>query len=469
MFPHSMTTHVSALVVGAGISGLACAYYLRKSGINAQIVEASARPGGLIRSERRDGFLLELGPQSFSSTPQLTELCRDLGIASELVEAPPRAPRFLLLDGQLRPAPLGPVAFFASSLFGGRTKASVFRDLFGHSRPPDGDESVADFIRRKFSAELLHKLVGPFVSGIYAGDAEKLSLRAAFPRLHEAELASGSIIRGMVRAGRSAKSKSGPKKRSALQSFREGNETLVRALAGKLGPALRCGVEVTAAQRRGAGDPGAGTGFVVHIRTTEGDEAIVADRLVLAVPSNVATKFLDAEMASLLADIEYARVAVVSLGYREEDLGHSLEGFGFLIPRSEGLRTLGTVWNSSLFPKRAPGGHALLTSFIGGATDPQVVGLSLDELASLVHKEIAPILSIRGAPSFSNVQIYEHALPQYNIGHAARVGDLERESSHLLNLKLAGNYLHGPAIGACVEQAQSVAQEICSRAPKGDV
>ncbi|HET7259096.1 MAG TPA: protoporphyrinogen oxidase, partial [Candidatus Acidoferrum sp.] len=293
-----------------------------------------------------------------------------------------------------------------------------------------------------------------------------LSLRAAFPKLHEAELASGSVIRGMVRAARSPKSQSGPKKRPTLQSFRDGNETLVRALAGKLGSALRFGVEVTAAQQGGAGHPGSGTGFVVHIKTTDGDDAIVADRLVLAVPSNVATKLLDPEMASLLAEIEYARVGVVSLGYRKEDLGHSLEGFGFLIPRSEGLRTLGTVWNSSLFPNRAPEGHALLTSFIGGATDPQAVGLSLDELASLVHKEIAPILSIRGAPSFSNVQIYEHALPQYNIGHAARVGDLERESSHLLNLKLAGNYLHGPAIGACVEQAQSVAQELCSGAPK---
>ena len=202
---------VPVLIVGAGISGLTCAYYLRKSGIDARIVEASSHPGGVIRSERRDGFLLELGPQSFSGTPQLRNLCRDLAIENELVEAPPSAPRFLLIKGQLKPAPLSPPAFFASSLFSLSTKWSILRDIFGRTSPPADDESVADFTRRKFSAELLDKLVGPFVSGIYAGDPEKLSLRAAFPQLHEAERATGSIIRGMMRA---AKSKPGP-----LQTF----------------------------------------------------------------------------------------------------------------------------------------------------------------------------------------------------------------------------------------------------------
>jgi protoporphyrinogen/coproporphyrinogen III oxidase len=452
-----VTTHVPVLIVGAGISGLVCAYSLRKSGIDAQIVEASPRPGGVIRSERRDGYLLELGPQSFSRTPQLLDLCRDLGTESELLEAPPHAPRFLLLKGQLKQAPLSPPAFFASPLFSARTKWSIIRDALGRSAPPDADESVAGFVRRKFSPELLDKLVAPFVSGIYAGDPEKLSLRAAFPQLFEAERTAGSIVRGVMRA---AKSQKGPKQPPTLQTFRDGNETLIKALATNLGPALRCGIEVTAMQRGGTGLPSPGERFVVSAKTEAGTESIVADGLILAVPTYVAASLLHPEAESPLRGVEYAPIAVVSLGYRQEDVKHSLGGFGFLVPRSEGLRTLGTVWNSSLFPGRAPQGSVLLTSFVGGATDPQAVALSAKEISAIVHREIAPILSIRGVPAFSHVQIYQRALPQYNIGHTTRVDNLERESSFLLNLKLVGNYLRGPAIGACVEQALAVADEI---------
>jgi protoporphyrinogen/coproporphyrinogen III oxidase len=452
-----MTSHFPVLIVGAGISGLTCAYYLRKSGIDAHFVEASPRPGGVIRSERRDGFLLELGPQSFSGTSRLLDLCRDLGIEDELLEAPSHAPRFLLINGHLKPAPLSPPAFFASSLFSTKTKWSIVRDILSRTDPPAEDESVAAFTRRKFSAELLDKLVGPFVSGIYAGDPEKLSLRAAFPQLHEAERATGSVIRGMMR---SAKSKPGPKQRPTLQSFRDGNETLIRALAKNLGPALRCGVEVTTIQNSRTESPQSGKPFVVEARTGAGTQNILADRLVLAVPTYVAAQLLGLEIASPLGEIEYTPLAVVSLGYQKQDVGHSLDGFGFLIPRSEGLRTLGTVWNSSLFPNRAPQGSVLLTGFIGGATDPQAAELSAQEISAVVHREIAPILSIRNHPTFSNVEIYQRALPQYNVGHTARIANLERESSALLNLKLVGNYLRGPAISACIEQALAVAGQI---------
>lgn len=452
-----MTTHVRALIVGAGISGLTCAHHLRKSGIDAQVIEASPRPGGVIRSERRDGYLLELGPQSFSGTPQLLDLCRDLGIENELVEAPHSAPRFLLINGQLKPAPLSPPAFFASSLFSARTKWSILRDALGRSAPPYVDESVAAFTRRKFSAELLDKLVGPFVSGIYAGDPEKLSLRAAFPQLHEAERSAGSVIRGMMRA---AKSKPGPKQRPTLQSFKNGNEILIKTLAAKLGPALRCGVEVTAIHQVGAEPGQSGEPFEVQTKTLDSTDTIIADRLVLATPTYAAAKLLRPELASLLEEIEYASLAVVSLGYQKQDVGHSLEGFGFLIPRSENLRTLGAVWNSSLFPGRAPHGSVLLTGFIGGATDPQAVELSIEDTVSIVHRELAPILSLRNHPTFSHVEIYPRALPQYNIGHTARIANLERESSSLMNVKLVGNYLRGPAIGACIERALAVADKI---------
>jgi protoporphyrinogen/coproporphyrinogen III oxidase len=458
-----MPTHVPVLIIGAGISGLVCAHALRKSGVDAQIVEPSPRPGGVIHSERRNGYLLEFGPQSFSATPQILDLCRDLGIESELLAAPPRAPRFLLINGKLQQAPWSPPAFLLSSLFSLRTKWSFLRDVLGKTTAPDTDESVADFVRRKFTRELLEKLVSPFVSGIYAGDPEKLSLRAAFPQLHEAERSTGSVIRGLKRAATSAKSKGGPKQRPTLQSFTGGNQTLTNALAANLGTALRCGAEVTMIQRGGAGHPQLGRRFVVDLKSGDVNETMVADRLVLATPPDATANLLKTVLQDIdpqLLKIEFAPLAVVSLGYKKADIAHSLEGYGFLVPRSEGRRILGTVWNSSLFPDRAPEGHALLTSFLGGATDSGAVFLPTEEIISIVHRELASLLSIRGTPVFSHVQLYERALPQYNLGHVERISSIERQCSYLANLRLEGNYLHGPSIGACVEQALSVANEM---------
>jgi oxygen-dependent protoporphyrinogen oxidase len=449
-----VTRHVPALVVGGGISGLVCAYALRKSGIDAQLVEASARPGGVINSVTRDGFLLELGPQSFSGTAALRELCADLGISNDLLQAAPHAPRYVLIDGKLQPAPLTPPAFFLSSMINGSTKWALLRDIFGKSVPPDGDESVAAFVRRKFSPQLLDRLVGPFVSGVYAGDTERLSVRSAFPQLYEAEKTAGSIVRGMLRI---AKSKKGSRDRPTLQTFREGNETLVRALATKLCPALLTETKVAEISRQNDGS------FILRLENRGGSESISTKSLILATPTDVTGNLLsqlDPSFGTPLSSIDYAAVAVVSLGYRQQDVGHSLDGFGFLVPRSSGLRVLGSVWNSSLFPGRAPEGHVQLTSFVGGTTDPAATKLSSEELASLVHREISPVLSIKSEPVFSGVTIWPRALPQYNLGHGARLAAVAKSCACFPGLWLTGNYLRGPAIGSCVDQALAVAKEV---------
>ena len=455
-----MNARVPALVVGAGISGLVCTYALRKAGIDARVVEAAAQAGGIIRSQRRDGFLLELGPQSFSTTLPIRELCRELGLEREIVEASPRAPRFVFVDGSLRQVPLSPPAFFVSGLVSARTKWCIMRDVFGRTSPPATEESVAEFVRRKFSKELLDKLAGPFVSGIYAGDPERLSLRAAFPQIYEGEKAAGSVIRGMMRAAKAAK---GPKQRPALQCFRGGNTTLIQALATKLGLALSCDTEIKSISCLSADSADRSDSFSVVVNTQNEAKTIETQCLVIATPSKIAARLLQnvsTEFAALLDGIEYAPVAIVSLGYRQSDVGHNLEGFGFLIPRSAGLRTLGTVWNSSLFPGRAPEGQVLLTSFVGGATNPQAAALPAEELVALVHREITPLLAIRQPPVFSNVEFYERAIPQYNLGHAERIEKLLTLRQKHSNLWLAGNYLRGPAIGACVEQALQVAEEV---------
>jgi protoporphyrinogen/coproporphyrinogen III oxidase len=451
-------THAPAVIVGGGISGLVCAYELRKAGVAAQLLEASPRLGGVIRSDRREGYLLEFGPQSFSGTPALLALCSELGINRELVEAPARAPRYVLVDGALQSVPLDPPALMMSSLLGTATKKNIARDLFGKSRPPEQDESVANFVRRKFSAEMLDKLVGPFVSGIFAGDPERLSLRSAFPQVYEAEKSAGSVIRGLKRASKSKKeSKGGP----TLFSFREGNATLIRTLQRKLGEAARVGVEVFGLKRGGAG----GT-FELKTRGSGQEETVTTDNVILSTPTDIAARLLreiSADFDLQLGAIEYAPVAIVSLGYPRAAVSHSLNGFGFLVPRSAGRRILGSVWNSSLFPKRAPEGYVLLTCFVGGATDPQPVTQPETELAKIVAGELATILAIKEAANFRHVEIYRRALPQYNLGHSERIRAIERLSKTTPGLWLAGNYLRGPSVGACVEQAQAVARDALSR------
>lgn len=448
-----MIRHVQALVIGGGISGLVCAYALQKAGVEVFLVEASARPGGVIRSVSREGYLLELGPQSFTGTAQLRSLCANLGIAGQLLEAPAKAPRYVLLSGTLQAVPMSPPAFFTSSLIDGATKWAVMRDLFGKSIPPKGDESVAAFVRRKFSEQLLDRLVGPFVSGIYAGDPEKLSVRSAFSQLHEAESAAGSVVRGMLRL---SNSKKGPHDRPTLNTFRDGNETLVCALANQLASAILRQTRVTNVYQQNDGS--------YHI-PLEGSslDSVSAKSVIFATPTDVTGKLLGQLEPSLeprLTSVEYAAVAVVSLGYAKKDVSHSLDGFGFLVPRSAGLRILGTVWNSSLFPARAPDGYALLTTFVGGATDAAATRLTHGELSTIVHREIAPLLAIQSNPTFSNITIWPRALPQYNLGHGDRLVSIGKLLARLPGLFLAGNYLRGPAIGACVEQALAVAEEV---------
>lgn len=456
----SMNNRVPVLIVGAGISGLVCAHALRKAGIDAQIVESSPRPGGMIHTEHHNRFLLELGPQSFTATPGIVQLCRDLAIQGHLIEAPAHAPRFILLNGQLKRAPLTPPAFFTSSFFSPATKWSLLRDLFGRSRPPDFDESVAAFIRRKFSAELLDKLVGPLISGIYAGDPEKLSLRAAFPQLYEAELSSGSVIRGALRA---ARSKKGPKRKPTIFSFQNGNETLVAALAAALGPALRTATTVVDVRRASAENP---PSYEVTLSQNGSIENFSASNLIFSTSALTAADLLltaHPEFLYLLTSIDYAPIVVVSLGYAKSDVRHSLGGFGFLVPRSEKLRILGTVFSSSLFPGRVPEGHVLLTAFLGGAMDPQAAPLSDEDLVALVHQELAPILSLRRPPAFFHVQLYKNALPQYNLGHAQRTKALEEYASQNSGIWFAGNYLHGPSIGSCVDHSLAVAEAVRAR------
>jgi protoporphyrinogen/coproporphyrinogen III oxidase len=452
-------------VIGAGVSGLTCAHTLRQRGVNAHVFEASGHAGGVIRSERREEFLFELGPQSFTFTDSLRQLCRELRIENQVQRAPEKLPRYLLLDGQLRPAPLSPPAFFLSSLFSARTKWSVVRDALGTTKPPSppnaNDESIANFVRRKFGSELLEKLAGPFVSGIYAGDPEKLGLRSAFPQLYAAENSHRSVVRGLLRG-----KNSGPR---TLASFAGGNQLLTDALATSLGAALHLETAATHVAHSPHWAPGR---FMVELAAKDESEpsaSVYTDHIIVATPAPATGKLLgglDAKFPPLFDAISYVSMAVVSLGYRREAVKNRLQGFGFLAPRKSGLRSLGCVWNSSLFPERAPDGSVLLTSFVGGAFDPGAAQLPPQELQNVVHQELRRVLGISEPPVIANVQIWPQAIPQYDLEHFRRGITCSQKVAGFPGLALAGNYLDGPSVGNVVDRARKLADYVLDGPPR---
>lgn len=441
-----------AIVVGAGISGLACALRLAETGIGVRVLEAAEQPGGMISTVERDGFLFESGPQSFQMTPDLQELIRAANFESELIEADPKTPRYVLLDGKLHPAPMSPPTLLSTSLLGMGSKVRVLSEAFRHSKPPAHDESFVDFVRRKFGTEILEHLAGPFVSGVFAGDPEQLSLRSTFPTMAVWEEEYGSIIRGAMKSRGD-----GPRTRPTLAGFKRGMASFIGALARKLGTGVTNGIRIDSLESAG------NVGWSIHCTGTRTPEVLPAGAIVIATPAYEAARLVNKfakGLSATLSGIPYAPVAVVAQGYRREHVGHALNGFGFLVPRKEGLRTLGNVWNSSLFPGRAPAGMVAITSFIGGAMDPHVVDMDEEPIADQVRKEIGKVLQITGPPVARQVWRHPKALPQYNLGHAERVQAIQDELENCRGIFVTGNYLEGPSIGSCISQGFRAAKSV---------
>lgn len=446
-----------AVVIGAGISGLTCAYRLDQLGVPVTLLEASDHPGGLVGTAEKDGLLLESGPQSFQGTDSILDLIRQLGIESELLTADPIAPRYVLIRGKLREIPMSPSALLTSSLLGVGSRFRIASEPFRKSRPPEGDESIADFVRRKFGHEILEYLVAPFVSGVYAGDPEKLSLRAAFPTLDEWEREYGSILRGAMKSRPPKGKRTGP---PPLCSFRHGVSTLPRAIAARLSEKLLTSARVASVKQSGTG---ADLSYEISLSRAGRDETIRARAVIFSTPAYTASQLLTAVSSALahtLSGILYAPVAVVAAEYYAPQIGNPLKGFGFLIPRSEKLRTLGTVWNSSLFPGRAPQGRVAITSFAGGSTDPEIVALPEDKIAAIVQEENARILQISGAPLCSTVWRHPKALPQYSLGHSHTVKAIRDAERKNPGLYFAANYLEGPSLGKCVDVGNQTADAV---------
>src|ERR1700693_5145378 len=445
------------IVIGAGISGLSCAYRLNQLGAEVTLLEASHRPGGLIGTIQKDGFLFESGPQSFQTTDLLLSLIRELGIESELQKAAPRAARYILLHGKLQKIPTSPQAMLSSSLLGAGSRWKILSEPFRKTRPPAAEESVAKFVRRKFGHEILEYLVGPFVSGVYAGDPEKLSLKAAFPSLEEWEREYGSVLRG------AKKSRKAPGATpSSLCSFRQGVARLPNAIAETLATRVQTGTTAKTLNHLG---PNGHAIFELHTERAGESTTRQASAIVFATPAYVSAHLIapiSEQLTHTLSGIAYAPVAVIAAGYYRQQAGEPMEGFGFLVPRREKLHTLGTVWNSSLFPGRAPDGAVTVTSFTGGATNPESVSETEDHTAQIIQSENEHILKIVGSPVTSSVWKYPRALPQYNLGHGHIVETIRYAERQLPGIFFAGNYLQGPSVGKCIENGFQTAEAVQS-------
>jgi oxygen-dependent protoporphyrinogen oxidase len=419
------------IIIGAGISGLSCAWTLKKLGVDAAILEESSRPGGVMQTEKTKGYQIERGPNSIQSAASALRLVEEAGLWDDLLPPSPHAPRFIYHDGKLRKFPFGPLS-----------PAGVLRLLREPLvRSKSGrDESVRDFFIRRVGKQVHDRLVGPALTGIYAGNTANLSMAAVFPKMVEMERDHGSLLAAFLKSlrkkGKSAPAAAThPKPRGGVFSFADGVETLPLRLAAQL--------EIE-----------------YNVNATRIGEARAT---VIAIPAHRAADILQATHASLsglLKQVVYAPMVIAAVSLPDFSLKEPLSGFGFLVPRSEGLHLLGALFSSALFPGRAPQGQELLTCFVGGTFEPGAIDWTDNRIWEVVCAELKIALKSSELPKPVALFRQPHAIPQYNIGHERWVQAVKDELHKTPGLFIASNYLEGPSVPACIEQGERTAHAV---------
>ena len=443
-------------MVGGGIAGLAAAYELQQRGARFVLLEAGTRWGGVIRSVRTSGFLLEGGPDALlAQKPEAARLCREVGLGHRLVPTNPAERTVYVLragalhrlpDGMILGVPTRLVPLFRTRLFTWPGKLRMAADLVLPRREV-ADESIAAFFRRRLGREALERLGAPFLAGIHAGDAERLSVRATFPRLPELEARHGSVIRGLARSRGAGAGADAPPFQSLQDGLSELTDALVAALPRER---LRAGARVSALRRDG-------TGYALEVA---GAETLRAAAVLLALPAPSAAPLvepLDGETASLLAAIPFVSTAVVCLGFRREQVAHPLDGYGLVVADAGGFRTTACGFFSTKFPGRAPDGHVSLRVFLGSARDPGVLDLSDDRLVETALAEMGPVLGVSGPPALARVFRWPAGTPQMEVGHLEKLAALERRLAAWPGLALTGAGLRATGIPDTISDARNTA------------
>ena len=446
------------VVIGAGISGLAAAHAAARTaaetdvGLEVLVLEKEGQAGGKALSLHREGWLIEAGPGTFlDNEPGFQDLLEEAGLTDEKITADGASKhRFLYRDQKLCEIPAHPLRFATSGLLGPTGLLRLAMEPFIPKRASGkqsggGDESIWDFAARRLGRQAADRLIAPMILGIYAGDARRLSLPASLPRLAALEEEHGSLIKGMIAKRRAAPERglsAGPS--GEMSSFRGGMQSLPAALAADPRIQVRYGATVGSLQRDRPSDREEAGTFRL---TIAGDgEPLLADAVIVAAEAWAAAELLRGvapRSAGRLGEIEMPHVAVVALGYDGDSLARVPPGFGVLVPRGQGTRTLGCVWDSYLFPGRSPQGCLLVRAMLGGSVDPEVGGLSDDELSALARRDVAAMLSLDREPIFEERVRWQHAIPQYDLDHSARIATILAELATVPGLFLAGNSLEG--------------------------
>lgn len=460
---------LEVLIVGGGISGLAVAHasgLAPQSGI-LELWESTGRLGGTIGTDRADGYSVDWGPNGFLDREPLTlHLVDEIGLMDQLEPADSKSTkRFIVKHGRLHPVPFSPARMLSTGLLSPLEKARVFCEPLIPGRRDDGEESVFDFAARRIGRAAAETFVDPMVSGVYGGLARELSLPACFPIMREMEMRYGGLSKALIarqlEKRRARKQGVAPVRRPGgpagpaghLTSFQGGVDRIIQRLEERLNPVIRKNRSIASIRRNdNAWEISDQAGISVRAR-----------QLVIACPAYSAAqlfKDFDPDLSSAFGAFPYAPIIVLATGHRREDVKHPLDGFGFLIPRNQRMRTLGSIWTSSIFRDRAPEGYVQFRSMLGGAGDPSVMDLSDDELWRTLQRELDPLIGLPAEPSFIRIYRWELGIPQFKLGHRDRRARVEQLVSRHPGLFVIGNAYYGVSLNDCVKLAYKVAGQL---------
>ncbi len=452
-----MTKSPAIAVIGAGITGLTAAYRLHERGFAVRVFERAPQAGGSIRTFRENGYLIEGGPNSLQlGATEVRQLIKDLGLEPAMQTASPVAKkRYIVRGGKFLPVPMSPGSFFSTPLFSFRTKCAIFAELLTRARVRTTDLSLAELVRSHFNQELVDYALNPLIAGIYAGDPEKLSVRHAFPALWDAERSHGSLLRGMMAASKAKKARGEPGV-APIVSFQGGLQALPDAIVAKL-PAGA--VQFDAALETII--PGRPHRLIWKQagQTCTGE----FDLVLLALPAASLAQLTFGSLAerplAILDGIPQPPVSSLFLGYKREQVGHPLDGFGGLVPAIEHRSVLGVLFSSSMFPDRAPAGHVGLTIFAGGLRQPETARLATDELLARIAPDLRELVGVNTPPDFIKHTFWPRAIPQYVLGYERYLEAINRLELSAGGLFIGGNVRDGISLQDCIKSGEKLARK----------
>ena len=450
----------SAIIIGSGIAGLTTAYKLQHSGYSVNVFERGGRVGGAINTHSQNGWLAEYGPNTILETnTQIKTLITELGLDGEkLYPNSMSSNRFIVKNGKLLPLPISPLAFISSSLFSAKSKFNIIREPFLPKWQNHYEESLSEFVLRRLGQNFLDYAVNPFVAGVFAGDPNKLSVKHALSKLYKLEQDYGSLIKGQIKKAKLPdQSDDISKNRAKMFSFKNGLKVLPETLASKLKTPIEFNATVQQVQKLNEG-------WEITYNQQNEIKTLKADTLIYAGTGHqlanckiMNNKNLDLSFGN---EIEYPPVATLTLGFHKNQIQHALNGFGLLVPQVENLQILGALFNSSLFPYRAPDDHVTITVFMGGVRQPELALESEEKRLDIAVNDLTMLLGISGSPAFIFHKKWTKAIPQYNVGYGDIKSKFQRLEKDNPGLYFTGNYREGISVADTILQAIQTADNI---------